>query len=85
MVTTWREGLRTAMSAVGDVGPVVAYAPNETVFDEPFDAGYGSTHGRAVLAWTESHVYFPVEYDGSEWLGSAPRNPTAEGQSHEGG
>ena len=84
-MTTWRKELTEAMQGAGDPGPVVAYAPNEGVFDLEFDASYGSSNGPAVLAWTESNVYFPVVYDGAEWLGSAPRNPTREGQAHEGG
>ena len=63
----------------------VAYAPDEATFDESFDAGHGSTSGKPVLAWTADRVYFPVVYDGAEWMGSAPRNPVPEGQTHEGG
>jgi hypothetical protein len=84
-VTTWREALTHAMTGAEDPGPVVALAPDEATFDIKFDAGYGGTNGRQVLAWTATRVYFPVCYDGSEWLGSAPRNPVTEGQYHEGG
>lgn len=84
-MSTWRAELASAMVAAEDAGPVVAVAPTEEAFDVEFDAGYGGTEGRPVLAWTETRVYFPVCYDGSEWLSSAPRNPVAEGQYHEGG
>jgi hypothetical protein len=73
------------MEAVGDPGPVIAYAPDEAAFDVAFSDGYGGTEGPGVLAWTEQRVYFPVCYDGSEWIQSAPRNPQAEGQAHVGG
>ena len=82
--TTWRAALADAMQGVYE-GPVVAYAPDEATFDESFDDGYGSTSGKPVLAWTADRVYFPVVYDGAEWMGSAPRNPVPEGQTHEGG
>ena len=82
---TWRLALAMAMHSRNDPGPVEAYAPNETAFDVEFDAGWGSTDGPPVLAWTERHVYFPVCYDGSEWISSAPRNPQPEGQWHAGG
>jgi hypothetical protein len=82
--TTWREHLIDAMRVIKDEGPVVAWAPAEALFDVEFDDGYGGADGPAVLAWTERYVYFPVQYDGSEYLGSAPRNPQPEGQSHEG-
>jgi hypothetical protein len=83
-MTTWRQELETAMEG-HDPGPVVAVAPNEDVLDVHFNGGYGSAKGPDVLIWTERNVYFPAVYDGAEWLGSAPRNPQAEGQSHEGG
>lgn len=83
--TTWRTELATAMEQAGDTGPVVAYAPSEASFDIPFDSGYGDSEGPDVLAWTETRVYFPVVYDGAEWIESAPRNPRPEGQGHVGG
>lgn len=84
-MTTWRKELIRAMSANVDAGPVIAYAPDEAAFDVEFDDGYGAAEGKPVLAWTRDYVYFPVTYDGSEWIGSAPRNPTAKGQVHVGG
>lgn len=84
-MTTWRAELAEAMAEVSDPGPVVAVAPDESVLDVEFDAGYGGSRGQPVLVWTEDHVYFPVVYDGAEWLGSAPRNPRGEGQGHVGG
>jgi len=58
---------------------------DESVLDVKFDDGYGGAEGPEVLVWTETRVYFPVTYDGSEWLDSAPRNPQAKGQGHAGG
>jgi hypothetical protein len=82
---TWRMILAEAMKSSDDPGPVVAYAPdNAEVFDTEFDVGWGGTNGPPVLAWTERNVYFPVCYDGSEWMESAPRNPQPEGQWHVG-
>lgn len=85
MTTTWRRELATAMRDNSDPGPVIAYAPGEADFDVEFDPSYGGTEGPDILAWTESHVYFPICYDGAEWVGSAPRNPQQEGQTHQGG
>lgn len=82
---TWAEMLAATMESAGDPGPVVAYAPGEAAFDVRFDSGYGLAGGPPVLAWTATYVYFPVVYDGSEWLASAPRNPTGEWQRHVGG
>jgi hypothetical protein len=83
--TTWRAELAAAMESESDPGPIVAVAPDESVLDVKFDDGFGGSEGPSVLVWTEARVYFPVTYDGSEWLGSAPRNPQAAGQGHVGG
>lgn len=85
MMTTWRKRFEEERENEEDASPVVAVAPDEATLDVEFDAGYGGENGRPVLIWTEQRVYFPVCYDGSEWIGSAPRNPTTEGQGHVGG
>lgn len=84
-MTTWRALLAEAMHEAKDGGPVIAVAPDEAAFDVEFDRGYGLSKGPPVLAWTLEYVYFPVVYDGYEWLGHAPRNPQPEGQAHVGG
>lgn len=82
---TWRQLLAEEMCRRGDLGLVIAYAPNKAAFDVVFDDNYGLPDGPSVLAWTEAYVYFPVEYDGAEWMGSVPRHPTSHGQAHVGG
>ena len=82
---SWREMLAEAMEDNGDTGPVVLAPDDAAVWDRQFDSGYGGSQGEQVLAWTKERVYFPVVYDGAEWLGSAPRNPRSEGQEHVGG
>ena len=81
--TTWRKEFEYARG--DDTTPVVAIAPEGIDLDKEFYGGYGGSDGEAILIWTEDFVYFPVVYDGSEWLGSAPRNPVPEGQTHVGG
>jgi hypothetical protein len=83
--TTWRKELTSEMASAQDDGPIIAFAPDEAAFDVEFYPGYGGTNGPDVLAWTKARVYFPVCYDGAEWIGSAPRNPEADGQTHVGG
>jgi hypothetical protein len=90
MTMTWREDLEGQMMYCGDPGPVVAYAPSEDAFDVPFDENPpDGLAGPYVLAWTKQRVYFPVWHvdvlrgrSTTEWLGSAPRHPQAEGQRH---
>ena len=58
----------------------------EASFDRNFDSGWGGTEGDLFLVWTKERVYFPVCYDGSEWVGSVPRNPVTDVVSkHHGG
>ena len=53
--------------------------------DYDFDGGYGSANGPRFTAWSEKRIYFPVEYDDSEWIESVPRNPSKEATYHLGG
>ncbi len=85
MMTTWLDLLTEEMEHVGDGSPIEAIAPDSGVLGVEFDSGFGTSEGPPVLVWTRDRVYFPVVYDGAEWLGSAPRHPTAEGQRHLGG
>jgi hypothetical protein len=50
-----------------------------------FDNGYGNAEGKPFTMWTNNRVYFPVCYDGAEWVGSAPRNPCDVVTGHQGG
>lgn len=84
-LTTWRKCLAAERLAEGDTSPIVHVAPDGTVLDVEFDAGYGGPEGSDVLVWSEQRVYFPACYDGAEWMASVPRNPQSEGQEHVGG
>jgi len=50
-----------------------------------FDTGYGGHRGAPFTAWGDKYVYFPLVYDGAEWVGCAPRNPCDEALEHQGG
>ena len=50
-----------------------------------FDSGYGGSEGVPFTAWGKKWVYFPIVYDGSEWIGHAPRFPCKISMSHQGG
>lgn len=81
--TTWRKQFTGARE--GDDSPLVAISPEGIDLDKEFYDGYGGHEGEAILIWTEDFVYFPMVYDGAEWLERVPRNPTTEGQFHVGG
>ena len=53
--------------------------------DKEFDNSYGLAQGPSFTIWTDYRVYFPVQYDGSEWCGSVPRHPCEEVVRHIGG
>jgi hypothetical protein len=52
---------------------------------EKFDSGYGGHEGKAFTAWGKAWVYFPIVYDGAEWVGHAPRNPCDISMNHQEG
>lgn len=50
-----------------------------------FNDGFGGSEGAPFTAWSEKYVYFPVVYDGAEWVGRVPRHPCDEATNHVGG
>jgi len=80
-LTTWRNLI--AESAGDDV--IISCTLDEIELDRPFDDGFGSANGKPFTAWSEIYVYFPVCYDGCEFVGRAPRNPCDEEIDHIGG
>ena len=50
-----------------------------------FERGYGVTSGVPFTLWTHHRVYFPVCYDGLEWVESVPRYPCSARTYHVGG
>jgi len=85
---SWAAMLRGAMVVHGDeLEDLVDCVP---AIDSPdmqgeFNTGYGSTEGCAFTAWTDERVYFPVQYDGAEWVESVPRHPDGTATGHVGG
>lgn len=83
---SWRKMVTEAMKEHSDGwGSVVHSTLSDAELDIKFDSGYGTHEGRAFTLWTLGRVYFPVVYDGAEWVGSAPRDPCDEACSHFGG
>lgn len=82
-MTTWKKMLTEAMASNDECWDDVAgHTPLGMNFDEEFDAAWGYAEGQAFTLWTEQRVYFPVEYDGSEWVESVPRNPCDKPARH---
>lgn len=64
---------------------VEAHTLTDEQLDREFDNGYGCTEGDAFTVWTKNHVYFPICYDGAEWVGFVSRNPDGKPTNHQGG
>lgn len=84
-MTTWTLQLDMTRKECHDETPIVACTLSDEGMNRPFDNGYGVTCGDHFTAWSEKRVYFPICYDGAEWVGSAPRHPCAEALEHQGG
>ncbi len=83
VMASWRELISEKIG--NNWGSVVACTLTEEQLDQKFDDGYGGSEGMPFTLWTENYVYFPVVYDGAEWVGCAPRNPCSEATEHQGG
>lgn len=85
---SWGEMVRAEMKEHGD--SPLAIEQSVPPFDTPdmtrkFDAGYGTSEGCPFTVWTKTRVYFPIVYDGAEWVGSVARNPDGNATGHFGG
>jgi len=83
MNRSWKVLLENELDTQNDT--LVSHTMTEEEYNEVFDIGYGGTNGCSFTAWGEKYVYFPLCYDGAEWVGSAPRNPSDEKLYHQGG
>lgn len=85
-MTTWRELLEEALEDRGEkLADLEANTLTEADMEREFYDGYGSTEGVPFTAWTAKTVYFPLCYDGNEWVGSVSRNPDGKPTKHQGG
>lgn len=83
-MATWRDKLSKQFEEVGDSWEnVVHIAPHASVLDEEFYDGYGGAEGPSFTVWTSTYVYFPLEYDGYEYVGHAPRFPSPIAMKHQ--
>ena len=86
MKTNWKKLISEEMANRGESFDDVE---SNTLTDDEmliqFNNGYGSTEGKPFTVWTKNTVYFPICYDGSEWVGSVSRNPDGKPTDHQGG
>ena len=93
-MATWRKlieehmttGLHWRRPGTGEtMKDVVHCTLSDDELDTEFDDSFGCSEGKPFTLWTTKRVYFPVVYDGAEWVGSAPRDPCDEATEHAGG
>lgn len=73
----WRDLIVYCMSEYNEKWEdVVSYVPDDGKWlDYLFDDTYGSIEGEPFTLWTKGRVYFPMVFDGSEWVASISRDP----------
>lgn len=84
-MTSWKKLLEKACSATNETIEDITTTMTVNELNEEFDDGYGGANGCSFTAWGKDYVYFPICYDGAEWVGYAPRNPCDIKMDHQGG
>lgn len=84
-MANWYEMLKEIMTEDGENFDLRECTMSEENLKIEFDNGYGGEEGKPFTAWGEKWVYFPICYDGAEWVGHAPRNPCDIAMEHQGG
>ena len=84
MYTTWKKELEREFKRNNDDFSKMVTTLTEEEMSTEFYSGHGGTEGVPFTTWGENFVYFPVFYDGFEWVGSAPRNPCKIKLEHQG-
>ena len=86
MTATWRKLLINVLDGNNEtLNDIESSTLTEVELDIDFDDGYGCSEGKPFTVWTKNYVYFPVVYDGAEWVGFTYRNPNGKSTSHQGG
>ena len=84
-MTNWKELLLDAFKETGDTLDAIETTLSEEEMERTFSSGFGGSEGLPFTAWSDGYVYFPVVYDGAEWVGFVPRNPCNKATRHWGG
>jgi hypothetical protein len=81
--STWREMINYVRKVNGDTSEL-KINPRNLDLDREFYDGFGTTNGEPFIAWSQTHVYFPIQCEGAEWVESVPRNPCDITPEHKG-
>lgn len=72
--TSWRVLLDKERHSNSDTSTLIIY-PENLDLDKGFEKVYGTPSDFG--AWSETHVYFPICYQGAIGVASVPRHPVA--------
>lgn len=64
---------------------VLSWEEARPLLDYEYDSGYGAPDCHAIYAWTETHIVYVSQYDGSTSIYRLPRNPSDEKPEMPGG
>jgi len=82
----WKSMIEEEFNFYGDTWDcVVSHTFEGSEMEDVFDCGWGLSEGVRFTLWTHNRVYFPVCYDGAEWVGSVSRHPDGKATAHQGG
>ena len=82
----WKEMLGQALEENGESwAEVESNTMTEDEMAKDFNDGFGGTEGCSFTVWTKKSVFFPICYDGSEWVGRVSRHPDGKPTDHQGG
>lgn len=85
-LTNWKQSIQAEMNLQSETfDDVVECTLTEEELMVEFNGGYGGSEGKPFTLWTTNRVYFPVVYDGAEWVESVSRNPDGKPTRHLGG
>lgn len=86
MSTCWKELIKEEMKERNETfADLESCTLSDGQLTTQFDNGYGGKEGVPFTAWTAKTVYFPMCYDGAEWVGSVSRHPDGQATKHQGG
>lgn len=83
---TWKALITEELKLQGESWDNIASITlTEDELNQEFDDDFGCVEGKPFTAWTARRVYFPVCYDGAEWVESVSRDPDGQPTEHCGG
>jgi hypothetical protein len=82
-MSTWKKLITEQLERQGEGwDDIVSITLTEDELNKEFDDSFGCVEGKPFTAWTARRVYFPVTYDGSEWVDSVSRDPDGQPTQH---